>query len=353
MAAAVVAHPAQALGFQGGGFRLGPLVGFGGGAVGLAEGVATGNEGDRLFVIHGHAAEGGADVLGCLHVVAAGVRPFGVDVDQPHVGGAKGCRELTIALDPIGVDPEPGYFITPVDVLIRLPHIRAATTKSEGSKAHGLQRDVAGEDQQIGPGDLVAVLLLDGPEQAAGLVDVDVVGPAVEGGEALLATTATATAIRDAIGACGVPGHADELGTVVTEVRRPPLLGVCHQLDQVFLECLVVEAVECLGIVEIFVHGIGAGGMLVQQIQPQLIRPPITIGSADAGGVVEGAFAFFTHLSLSLEGMYIADNLVWEDFHCAVWGHGRGSVCCCSGSYQLLLYFQYFALLCSEWVTKR
>ena len=64
--------------------------------------------------------------------------------------------------------------------------------------------------------------------------------------------------------------------------------------------------------------------MLVQQIQPQLIRPPITIGSADAGGVVEGAFAFFTHLSLSLEGIYIADNLVWEDFHCAVWGHGRG-----------------------------
>ncbi|MNX68410.1 hypothetical protein D3C86_995860 [compost metagenome] len=321
--------------------------------MGLAEGVATGNEGDRLFVIHGHAAEGGADVFGRLHVVAAGIGAFGVDVDQPHMGCAKGRRELAIALDPIGVDPEPGYFITPVDVLIRLPHIRAAATKSEGSKAHGLQRDVAGEDQQIGPGDLVAVLLLDGPEQAAGLVDVDVVGPAVEGGEALLATTATATAIRDAIGACGVPGHADELGTVVTEVRRPPLLGVCHQLDQVFLECLVVEAVECLGIVEIFVHGIGAGGMLVQQIQPQLVRPPITIGSADAGGVVEGAFAFFTHLSLSLEGMYIADNLVWEDFHCAVWGHGRGAVCCCSGSYQLLLYFQYFALLCSEWVTKR
>lgn len=52
--------------------------------------------------------------------------------------------------------------------------------------------------------------------------------------------------------------------------------------------------------------------MLVQQIQPQLVRPPVAVGSADAGGVVEGAFAFFTHLGLSLAVVCHADNSVCE-----------------------------------------
>ena len=144
MAAAVVAHPAEALGLQRRGFRLWPLVGFGRGAVGLAEGVAARDKGDRLFIVHGHATEGGTDVLGSLHVVTAGVGPFRVDVDEAHVGGTEGGRKLAIALDPIGIDPEPGNFIPPVDVLIRLPHVGPPTAKAEGAKTHGLQGDVAG-----------------------------------------------------------------------------------------------------------------------------------------------------------------------------------------------------------------
>jgi hypothetical protein len=46
---------------------------------------------------------------------------------------------------------------------------------------------VAGEDHQVGPGNLLAVLLLDRPEQAAGLVEVAVVGPAVDRRETLVA----------------------------------------------------------------------------------------------------------------------------------------------------------------------
>ena len=52
--------------------------------MGLAEGMAA-DEGDGLLVVHRHAAEGGTDILGG-DVVAAGVRAFGVDVDQAHVG---------------------------------------------------------------------------------------------------------------------------------------------------------------------------------------------------------------------------------------------------------------------------
>lgn len=46
---------------------------------------------------------------------------------------------------------------------------------------------IASEEDQVRPRDLVAVLLLDRPQEATGLVERDVVGPAVEGSEALLA----------------------------------------------------------------------------------------------------------------------------------------------------------------------
>jgi hypothetical protein len=51
------------------------------------------------------------------------------------------------------------------------------------------KRTIASEEDQVGPRDLAAILLLDGPQQTAGLVKTGVVGPAVEGSKALLATT--------------------------------------------------------------------------------------------------------------------------------------------------------------------
>ena len=68
---------------------------------------------------------------------------------------------------------------------------------------------VAGEDHQVGPRDLVAVLLLDRPQQATGLVEVAVVGPAVQRREALLAAIGAAAAVAGAVGPGTVPGHAE------------------------------------------------------------------------------------------------------------------------------------------------
>ncbi len=286
---AVVAHPAQALRFQRRGFRIRALVRFRGGAMALAEGVAAGDEGDGLLVVHRHAAESGADVLGGGHIVAARVRAFRVDVDQAHVGGAE-RSQIPIAAEAL-VDAQPRDLLAPVHVLVRLPHVRAAAAEAEGPEAHGLQRDVACEDNQVGPGDLPAVLLLDRPQQPARLVEVDVVGPTVEGREALLAAAAAAAAVRDPVGSGAVPGHADEERAVVAEVRRPPVLRVGHQLDQVLLERLVVEALELLRVVEALAHRVGLRGMLVQQFQPQLVRPPVAVGPADAGDVAERALA--------------------------------------------------------------
>src|SRR6202012_5427303 len=60
-AALVGIAPAEALVFYPGGFRVGADVSDGGCAVSLAEGVAAGDEGHGLFVVHGHAAESFAD----------------------------------------------------------------------------------------------------------------------------------------------------------------------------------------------------------------------------------------------------------------------------------------------------
>src|SRR5690606_34991790 len=106
------------------------------------------------------------------------------------------------------VAAKPGGLAAPVDVVVRLPHILAPAGEAEGLEAHRLEGDVAGKDHQIGPGDLAAVLLLDGPQQAAGLVEADVVRPAVQRREALLAAAGAAAAVADAIRARAMPCHA-------------------------------------------------------------------------------------------------------------------------------------------------
>src|SRR5581483_7746187 len=127
----------------------------------------------------------------------------------------------------------PGSLLAPIDVLIRLPHVLATTTETEGLEPHRFQSNVAGENHQIGPRDLTAILLLDRPEQTTRLVQADVVRPAIEWREPLLTSTAPAAAIPGPVGPRAVPGHADEQRPVVTEVRRPPVLRVAHQIREV------------------------------------------------------------------------------------------------------------------------
>ena len=101
------------------------------------------------------------------------------------------------------------------------------------------------------------VLLLDRPQQAPRLVEVAVVRPAVERGEALLPAVRAAAPVGGAIGARRVPGHADHERPVMPVIRRPPRLAVGHQRGEVALQRLVIERVEGLGIVEILAHRVG------------------------------------------------------------------------------------------------
>ncbi|MCY1308456.1 hypothetical protein D9M70_584660 [compost metagenome] len=95
-----------------------------------------------------------------------------------------------------------------------------------------------------------------------------------------------------------MPGHADEERAVVAEVGRPPILRIGHQREEVILHRWQIKLFEFLGIVEGFAHRVGKGGILVQDLQVELVRPPVTVRgtgglSARLSSVHDGTFARF------------------------------------------------------------
>ena len=89
-------------------------------------------------------------------------------------------------------------------------------------------------------------------------------------------STAT-TSIEETVCASTVPGHSNEQTAIVTEVRRPPVLGIGHQSSQVLLQSLVVQALESSGVVEILVQRVGGRCVLAEDVELQLIWPPIAV----------------------------------------------------------------------------
>ena len=281
--------PAEPLVGEAGRLGLGPVELRLGRAVHLAEGVATDDQRDGLLVVHRHAAERLADVLGRLLRVRDPVGALGVDVDQAHLDGGQRVVEQAVAVleatrVAVVVGRQPLVLGTPVDVVLGRPDVLATEGEPGGAEAHGLQRTVAGEDEQVGPGDGLAVLLLDRQEQATGLVEVAVVGPGVQRGVAL-GTGAPATAtVADPVGPCGVPRHADEERAVVTPVRRPPRLRVRHQRVDVPGELVDVDVLQVRPVVELDAEGRGVRVVLVEDAQVQRVGPPLLVGLELTGG---------------------------------------------------------------------
>ena len=229
--------------------------------MGLAERVTAGDQGDGFLIVHGHARKGLTDVPGRGQWVGVAVRALRIDVDQAHLDGGQGCLQVAVAA--VALIGQPLAFGTPVDVFLGLPDVGATAAKAERLEAHGLQRDVAGQDHQVGPRELAAILLLDRPQQAACLVQVVVVRPAVERCKTLGARARPATAVTGAIGASAMPGHPDEERAIVAVVCGPPGLRVRHQGVQVGHHSVEVEAPEFGRVVEVGVHRIRQAGMLV------------------------------------------------------------------------------------------
>ena len=288
-------------------------------AVGLAEGVATGGKGNGFLVVHRHAGKGFAHVAGhAFMVMRVALRPFGIDVDEAHLDrGERAVDGLVLGRNDARFDAfvDPLAFGAPVDAL-RLVDVGAAAAEAEHRSAHRFNRDVPGEDEQIGPADVLAVFLLDRPQQAAGLVEVAVVRPGIERSETLLPAIGPAAPVAGAIGARSVPCHADEERAVVPIVRRPPRLAVGHQRGEVGLQSGVIEGVERLGIVEFLAIGVRTAAPFGQDVELQRLGPPVAVGAAQQaphfGGPVERTAA--AHFSgLGIHRFFLLSSVVVSD----------------------------------------
>jgi hypothetical protein len=241
----------------------------------LAERVTAGDQRNGFLVVHGHPGERLADVTRRGQGVGVAVGPFGVHVDEAHLYGAERAGQLAVTA--VALVAEPGVLGTPED-LLGLPDVLATEAEAEGLEAHVLEGHVAGQDEQVGPGDLLAVLLLDRPQQPPGLVEVGVVGPAVERREPLVALAGAAAPVLDPVGAGGVPAQPDHQAAVVAEVGGPPVLGVAQDGSDVGLERLDVELRELPLVVEVRVQRVGLRSVLRQDRQVQLVGPPVLVG---------------------------------------------------------------------------
>ena len=74
-----------------------------------------------------------------------------------------------------------------------------------------------------------------------------------------------------------MPGKSDEQAAVMSEVGRPPILRIRLQRLQVGDERVEVERLERFGVVERAAERVGLGGMLVQDVEIELIRPPVSV----------------------------------------------------------------------------
>ena len=176
--------------------------------MGFAESVTTRNEGYGLLVVHRHAAKVLSDIPRRSNRVGFAVRALRVHINQAHLNGGEWFLEFPVT--GVALVSKPLALGTPVYVLLRFPDVLTPATETEGLETHRFQGDIASENHQVGPGNFPAVFLFDRPEQSARLVEVGVVGPAVERCKALVAVAPAAAAVADAVRAGVVPCHADE-----------------------------------------------------------------------------------------------------------------------------------------------
>ena len=277
------------------------------GAVRLTEGVTACDEGHGLFVVHGHPAERLADVGRGGQRVRVAVRALGVHVDEAHLHRSERILELPVAV--VALIGEHLGLGAPVHEL-RLPVVDPAAGETHRLEAHLLHRHGAREDHQVGPGQAATVLLLHRPEEAPRLVEVGVVGPAVQRLEPLLPAVRAAATIGDAIGARAVPGHAHEERAVVAEVGGPPVLRRGHHPFDVRLDGGEVERLEGGGVVEVS-RGIGIGRILAKRREVHAVRPPELVGLGFARarvGLRRGRCLARRSRSLGLAGCGQADG---------------------------------------------
>src|SRR5690606_1289851 len=114
-----------------------------------------------FFVVHGHTLKGFTDVACSGQWIRVAIRPFGINVNQAHLGGSEWILQVSIVyftisivvswkdcpffLNALGavsipfVTTQPDFFGAPIDVFIGFPRIRTAAREAECFESHGLE----------------------------------------------------------------------------------------------------------------------------------------------------------------------------------------------------------------------
>ena len=229
--------------------------------MGFTKRVSASNQRHRLFVVHGHAAEGFANIVRRQHRIRIAVGALRVHINESHLYSRESFSQLTTLSVPL-IRQHLG-FGAPVNPL-RLPVVGAPTGKAEGLEAHVLHGHVARQHHQVCPGNLVAILLLDRPQQATRFVEIAVIRPTVQRLKSLLAAVGTAAAICRAVGTRAVPGHAHKERSVVTVISRPPWLRRRERGVDIGFQCLEIELGKLRSVIKITAKRVGAALILPQ-----------------------------------------------------------------------------------------
>ena len=187
------------------------------------------------------------------------VRSFRVHIDKAHFG----CAQRRFGQFFRVTVSQPGFFITPVYVEIRFPDIFTTSTKAEGAEAGVFQRHVTREDKQVGPGNFLAIFLLDWPQQTTRFIKAYVVRPGVQWCKTLLSATRATASIDGAIGPCTVPCHADKQSSIGSPVSGPPRLRFGQKGSEIPFQGRVVEFAKLFAVVEVLTQRVRTVGMLV------------------------------------------------------------------------------------------
>ena len=150
-----------------------------------------------------------------------------------------------------------------MDVLIRRVDVGPAATQAVDWSAHRSDCDVVGQNQQIGPAEVVAVSLLDRSHQAGAWFRLPISGQLLSGANRWLPVFVPPRPSTVRWGADAMPGHADEQRAEMAVIGWPPVLTVGHQHVQIRLDRVQIKRLERFGIVEIVRHRAGVAAMLV------------------------------------------------------------------------------------------
>jgi hypothetical protein len=177
--------------------------------------VATGDECNRLLIVHAHACKGLTYVFRRCKRVWVAARALRIDVDETHLHCAEGF--VKIRAKPSSLCCKPVLFGAPIYVFLWLREIDASARKAKRLESHRLEGAVARKDHQVSPRQFSPIFLLDGPEKTASLVKIRIIWPAVERCKPHVPAAATTTPIEGAVSTRTVPRHAHKERAICKE----------------------------------------------------------------------------------------------------------------------------------------